>query len=196
MELLAMIAVLIAFYFIAKAARRKRPGDTIKGWARVTDADGIKVRGYTVRLAALDAPEWNQPAKHRFRFWFNHGKRVQVAVEGFDRYGRVLGTVSRRGRDVGEWLVRSGHAIACYDSRYKAAEREARSERRGMWGYDQVYDPRAWRSGKRQAGKPVGIDQTSERGFIRAMRLSSAERRAAARSAMECCESASSSIWM
>ena len=40
MELLAVIAVLIAFYVIAEAvrrARRKRPGDTIKGWARVTD---------------------------------------------------------------------------------------------------------------------------------------------------------------
>ena len=74
---------------------------------------------------------------------------MQVAVEGFDRYGRVLGTVSRRGQEVGEWLVRSGYAIACYDSRYKAAESEARSERRGMWGYKEVYDPRAWRSGKR-----------------------------------------------
>ena len=165
MELLAMIAVLIAFYLIAKAARRarrKRPGDTIKGRARVTDGDGIKVRGYSVRLAGLDAPEWNQPAKHRFGFWFNHGKRVkralkrevggkrvQVAVEGFDRYGRVLGTVSCRGRDVGEWLVRSGHAIACFDNRYKAVEYEARSERRGMWGYKQAIDPREWRSGKR-----------------------------------------------
>ena len=158
MELLAMIAVLIAFYLIARAARRKRPGDTISGRAKVTDGDGIKVRGYTVRLAGLDAPEWNQPAKHRIGFWFNHGKRVkramkrevggkrvQVVVEGFDRYGRVLGTVSCRGRDVGEWLVRSGHAIACFDNRYKAAERAAISERCGMWGYDQAIDPRAWR---------------------------------------------------
>ncbi len=113
-----MIAVLVAFYWIGKRRRRKRRGDTIKGWARVTDGDGIKVRGYNVRLAGLDAPEWNQPAKNRFGFWFNHGKRVKralqrqvggrrvrVAVEGFDRYGRVLGTVSCRGSDVGEWLV-------------------------------------------------------------------------------------------
>ena len=161
MELLAMIAILIAFYLIGKRVRRKRPGDTIKGWARVTDADGIKVRGYTVRLAGLDAPEWNQPAKHRFGFWFNHGKRVKralkrqvggrrvrVAVEGLDRYGRVLGTVSCRGSDVGEWLVRSGHAISCFDNRYKAVESEAKRERRGMWGYDQAIDPRAWRRGK------------------------------------------------
>ncbi|MCY4585708.1 MAG: hypothetical protein OXB98_06670 [Bryobacterales bacterium] len=47
-----------------------------------------------------------------------------------------------------EWLVRSGHAIACFDNRYKAVESEAKRERRGMWGYDQAIDPRAWRRGK------------------------------------------------
>ena len=158
LELLLLIAVLIAFYLIAGRVRRKRPGDTITGRAYVTDGDGIKVAGYRVRLAALDAPEWNQPAKHHYGFWFNHGKRVkgalireiggrrvQVQTEGFDRYGRVLGTVSCRGHDVGEWLVRSGHAIACFDSRYQDAESAAKSERRGMWGYKEAYDPRAWR---------------------------------------------------
>ena len=158
MELLAIAVAAIVLMYLAGRRPRKRRGDMIKGWAKVTDGDGIKVKGYRVRLAGLDAPEWNQPAKHRIGFWFNHGKRVkralrreiggrrvQVRVEGFDRYGRVLGTVSCRGRDVGEWLVRSGHAIACFDSRYREAEREARSESRGMWGYEQAYDPRAWR---------------------------------------------------
>ena len=158
MELLAFAVAAILLLYLLKGRSKKRPGDTIKGWAKVTDGDGIKVKGYTVRLAGLDAPEWNQPAQHRIGFWFNHGKRVkralsrelafrrvQVRVEGYDRYGRVLGTVVCRGMDVGEWLVRSGHAIAAFDGRYRAAEREARSERRGMWGYGQAYDPRAWR---------------------------------------------------
>ena len=162
MEYLAIVALLIALYLIGKRRRRKQPGDTIRGWAKVTDADGIKVKGYKVRLAGLDSPEWDQPAKHRWGFWFNHGKRVKralqahvggrrvrVTVEGFDRYGRVLGTVSCRGADVGEWLVRSGHAIACFDSRYKDAEREAKGERRGMWGYRERIDPREWRRKRR-----------------------------------------------
>ena len=157
-EVFALAVAAIVLLYLLGGCSKKRPGDTIQGWAKVTDGDGIKVKGYRVRLAGLDAPEWNQPAQHRYGFWFNHGKwvkralsrelagrRVQVKVEGYDRYDRVLGTVSCRGRDVGEWLVRSGHAIACFDSRYKAAESEARSERRGMWGYDQAYDPRAWR---------------------------------------------------
>lgn len=50
---------------------------TASGRAKVTDGDGIKVRGYCVRLAGLDAPEWNQTAKHRFGFCFNQGKRVK-----------------------------------------------------------------------------------------------------------------------
>ena len=73
-----------------------------QGMAKVTDDDGIKVKGYTVRLAGFDSPEWNQKTKYRFGFWFNHGKRVKralsfelagrrvdVRVEGYDRYGRI-----------------------------------------------------------------------------------------------------------
>lgn len=123
----------------------------------MTDADGIKVKGYMLRLAGLDAPEWNRPAKHRWGFWFSHGKRVKRAleahagvrrvrltVEGFDRYGRLLAAVSCRGVDAGERLVRSVHAITCFDNRCKDAERAARSERSGMWGYGEVIDPREW----------------------------------------------------
>ena len=109
-----LAAAAIVLPYLAGRRPRKRPGDVIKGGAKMTDGDGVKVKGYTVRLAGLDAPEWNQPAKHRFGFWFNHGKRVkralsreragrrvQVKVEGYERYGRLLGTVSCRGMDAG-----------------------------------------------------------------------------------------------
>ena len=76
-------------------------------------------------------------------------KYVQVKVEGYDQYGRALGTVTCKGKDVGEWLVREGHAIAAYSDRYKHIEREARSEKRGMWGHAANIDPRAWRHRKK-----------------------------------------------
>ena len=76
------------------------------------------------------------------------GKRVQVTVKGYDKHGRVLGTVTCDGKDVGEWLVRNGHAIAAYGDKYKYIEREARSASRGMWEYAEVFDPRAWRHKK------------------------------------------------
>ena len=128
MELIAVAVALIVLLYLAGRSPRKRRGDVIKGWAKVTDGDGVRVKGYAVRLAGL---------------------RVQVRVEGYDRYGRVIGTVSCRGRDVDEWLVRCGHAISCFDSRYKAAEREAIREKQGMRGYDQAFDPRDWRRGRR-----------------------------------------------
>ena len=148
--------------------RRRRPrnrvswpvysGETITGKAYVTDGDGITVSGYAIRLTGLDAPEWGQVARHQHGYWFNHGKRVksalinaiggkyvQVAVEGYDKYGRVLGSVTCDGKDVGAWLVQNGYAISAYGDQYKDIEREARLARRGLWGHVETHDPRAWR---------------------------------------------------
>ena len=141
-----------------RAHRVESPARTISGKAYVTDGDGVRVAGQEVRLAGLDAPEWDQKAKHRDGYWFNHGKRVKsalireiggkhvhVSVEGVDKFGRLLGTVTCRGRDIGEWLVREGHAIAAYGDRYQHVQREARKAKRGMWGHAYNFDPRAHR---------------------------------------------------
>ena len=154
---IAFIAVRVLVRFF-RGFRGLRPGDTIIGRAYVTDGDGLRVSGYNIRIASLDAAEWDQMARHQDGYWFNHGKRVKstliqsiggkhvrVTVEGHDKYGRVLGSVTCNGKDVGEWLVRNGHAIAASGDKYKYIEREARSASRGMWGYAEVFDPRAWR---------------------------------------------------
>ena len=159
MEALALLAIaVICFLFLFKGLFKKRPGGTITGKAYVTDGDGIRVSGYTIRLANLDAPEWGQLGKHQHGYWFNHGKRVKssliqaiggkyvrVTVERYDKYGRVVGSVTCNGKDVGTWLVRNGHAISAYGDKYKHIERAARKARRGMWGLAEAYDPRTWR---------------------------------------------------
>lgn len=132
-------------------------GTIIAGKARVTDGDGIKVSGHTIRLAGLDAPEWDQKAKNKDGYWYNEGLRakselngriggkpVEVQVYNTDKYGRLVGTVLYEDKDVGEWLVRQGYAIAAYGDQYKHAEAEARRAQRGRWGDAVVYDPRAW----------------------------------------------------
>ena len=139
-------------------AQAAPPRPIIAGKAYVIDGDTIKVSGRTIRLSGLDAPEVDQVAKHEHGYWFKQGSRVKselfrkiggkhvrVLVEGTDKYGRVLGTVLYEDRDVGEWLVRKGYAIAAYGEQYKHVEAEARRARRGMWGHAEVYDPRAWR---------------------------------------------------
>ena len=152
------ILLIIGIYLVFRRLFKKRSRGTITGKAYVTDADGIRVSGYDIRLAGLDAPEWDQWAKHEHGYWFNHGKRVKseliraiggkrvrVTVERYDKYGRIVGTVLCDGKDVGAWLVRNGYAISAYGNQYKRIEREARIARRGLWGHTLTYDPRAWR---------------------------------------------------
>ena len=144
------------------------PTGTITGKAYVTDGDGIRVARAEVRLAGLDAPEWDQKAKHQDGYWFNHGryvksaliqkvggKHVSVAVEGVDKFGRVVGTVTCDGRDIGEWMVREGLAIAAYHGRYRQIEQGAREARRGMWAHAYNFDPRAHRHRERRRIDPV-----------------------------------------
>ena len=151
-------AVAIGCLVLKKPFRKRSRSGLITGKAYVTDGDGIRVSGQEVRFAGLDAPEWDQVAKHQDGYWFRHGKRVksalirkiggkhvQVTVEDYDKFGRAVGTVSRNGKDIGEWLVREGHAIAAYSDRYKHAERKARKAQRGMWGHAVNIDPREWR---------------------------------------------------
>lgn len=130
---------------------------TISGRASVGDGDGILVSGQRVRFVGLDVPRWGQVARGRDGYWFNHGrhvkkalerliegKSVHVKVEDYDAYGRAVGIVTCNGEDVGEWLVREGHATVASGARYKHVEQEARGTRRGMWDHEVGIDPRAW----------------------------------------------------
>ena len=157
------VLIIAADYLLVRWLFKKRPRRLhrtrrLTGKAYVTDGDGIRVSGKEVRFAGLDAPEWDQVARHRDGYWFNHGKRVKsaliqrvggklvhVTVEDYDKFGRAVGTVTCDGEDIGEWLVREGHARALYSERYKQVELDARSAGRGMWGHAVNIDPRAWR---------------------------------------------------
>jgi endonuclease YncB( thermonuclease family) len=68
--------------------------------------------------------------------------QVHVVFDDFllDRSGRVLAYLEADGQDVGQLLVEHGHLVTytrypfSREARYQAAEAEARSERRGLWG--------------------------------------------------------------
>ncbi|MCY4547659.1 MAG: thermonuclease family protein [Defluviicoccus sp.] len=136
-----------------RALPAERAGDTILGRAFVTDGGGVRVAGREIRIAGLDAAEPDREATRRDGDRFGHGKQarsalireiggeqVRVSVEGRDAFGRLLGSVTRDGRDIGGWLVREGHAIA-RGGRYERAEREARETGRGMWAQARDLDP-------------------------------------------------------
>ncbi len=173
MEIIAALAI-VALVFMVMGSRganrnargfsktnrppKKRVGSTITGRAFVIDGDTIRVARHTVRLAGLDAPEEDQVAIHQHGYVFKQGKRVkhsliraiggkrvEVKVEGYDRYERVVGNVMCDGKDVGEWLVLNGYAVAAFGDQYKHIEREARLARRGLWGHAKTHHPAAWR---------------------------------------------------
>lgn len=90
----------------------------------VTDGDTVVVEGGTrVRLIGIDTPERGQCGFHEASDALEAliGGRPVVLVPGArddrDRYGRVLRYLDVDGRDLNLEMIRSGHAIARYDSR-------------------------------------------------------------------------------
>ena len=139
------------------------------GGTRVTviDGDSLRAGDENIRLVGIDAPElfqtcrdanggeWQcgRAAKARLAALLSQGA-VACAPRGRDRYGRTL-AVCAAGEvaDIGEALVREGHAVSFdgFSSGYAAAEREAREGRRGLWRGD-FERPQDWRRRHPRAG--------------------------------------------
>lgn len=119
--LLAGLPALIATLLAQPQATQQPAPDPIT----VIDGDTIEWRGQRVRLLGYDTPEIGQAkcaderqlgeaAKWRLEFliW---GGGAEVTLSGRrDRYGRELGRLIVRGRDVADILIREGLARA-YD---------------------------------------------------------------------------------
>lgn len=121
--------------------------------ARVVDGDTVELDdGTTVRYLGVDAPErhgrrglaecFALEATKRNRDLVE-GKRVRLGrdVSDTDRYGRRLRYVYVNSRLVNEVLLTEGYARSLdippdvrYRSRFRSAERAARSAKRGRWG--------------------------------------------------------------
>lgn len=121
-------------------------GDTL--WVRPARGE----RALKVRLQHIDAPEICQPGGPAARRALERlvlGQPVRVVGSLHDDYGRRLARVLRGKRDVGEQLVREGHA---WNSRFRgrrgpyvAAEAQARAERRGLFADARAELPREFR---------------------------------------------------
>ena len=125
----------------------------------VHDGDTLTVlEGTTqikVRLAEIDAPELKQRYGRRATLAIVVrllGRQVAIEPAGKDRYGRILGTVFLGPDSVNLWLVRNGWAWR-YD-RYsksdilRAAQDDAKKERKGLWSDSSPVEPWEWRRKK------------------------------------------------
>ena len=157
--------------------------ETVRGPIRVIDADTIDVgASATVRLIGIDAAEMGQTCRRpsgdtvdcgqlategavrRFA-----GQIATCAVEGRDRYDRILATCRAEGVDIGAELVRTGLARTYRDdATYAAEEKEAVLFDRGLWAYE-MEDPSVWRAamrGRRTTTADTGPDGCRIKGNI------------------------------
>lgn len=151
-----LFAIFAAFAVLATEAS----AETISGRARVTDGDTIVVRGTSIRLEGIDAPETDQicisasgrnfPCGLRARAALMRliaGRAVDCEIIGIDRYRRRLAFCAAGGDDINSGMVTSGWALAFrrYSMMYVRDEEGARDRSDGLWAGSFIA-PWEWRS--------------------------------------------------
>lgn len=155
----ALVAAALACVAAPAEARRPAPparASETRAVVRAVDGDTLVLDGgEKLRLLGIDAPEtertrrktgpecFGREASDRVRA-LTVGRRVRLEFEPGetrDRYGRTLAWVRLEdGSLLNEALVRDGYARAYRRmprsrlAAFEAAEREAKSARRGLWG--------------------------------------------------------------
>lgn len=156
---LVMIAALAILTHLMRAPPRT-PGEPVTGHARVIDGDSLEVAGVSVRLFGIDAPERDQDCRDGAGKTYSCGRSAQralaAAIAGravtctpvdVDQYKRDVSVCTADNVDLGEAMVRGGHALDYTRhsrGRYAAAEQEAREARRGLWA-GSFERPATWR---------------------------------------------------
>ncbi len=126
--------------------RKVHDGDTVT----VADEKGHVEK---IRLADIDAPEYQQPygqiARNRLSQKLNHVS-FQVQSRGRDQYGRLLATLWVNGRSINRELVAEG--LAWVFDRYSPpadlliAQEQAKKAQIGLWGASNPIRPATWRA--------------------------------------------------
>jgi micrococcal nuclease len=126
--------------------------------SHVTDGDTVWVRPVSggppqqVRIEGIDAPEICQAYGQRSRDALAARvlrKKVTLTTRGQDDYRRTIARIQLGRKDVGAWLVSSGHAWS-YRFRqdrgpYARQETRARSRHLGLWAEAGAQAPRDFR---------------------------------------------------
>ena len=121
----------------------------LAGEARAVDGDTLDLAGQRVRLFGVDAPEKRQTCEDEDRQTYACGREAQRALAWLirhsevtcetekkrDIYRRVLATCWVDGIDIGEWMVRRGHALAyiAYSRKYLNDQVRAETLQIGVW---------------------------------------------------------------
>jgi endonuclease YncB( thermonuclease family) len=133
------------------------------GQASVIDGDTIEIAVTRFRLHGIDAPESGQMCQDARGRDYRCGQKSAFALADWigrttvsckprdtDRYGRVVAVCRVRGKDMNQWMVQQGWAVAYrdYSQDYVPDELTARRVRAGIWSGTFVL-PSDWRRGQR-----------------------------------------------
>ncbi|PJZ39968.1 hypothetical protein CH370_18770 [Leptospira kmetyi] len=126
---------------------------------KVSDGDTLTVLSdqteYKIRLNGIDAPEkaqnFGRIAKNALsRLVFK--KRVEVQLQGRDKYRRYLGTVYFNGKEINLEMIKLGFAWHykkySNDENYARAEEIAKSKSIGLWSQESPVPPWEYRRNK------------------------------------------------
>lgn len=156
----ALGAALAGGAFAAKPAAPRKAQPPVEGTVvRVVDGDTLVVAPaeagrapITVRVEGIDAPEICQPHGAEAKQAMSEmvlQQPVKLVAKAHDEHGRMLARVMKGELDVGDRLVRDGHA---WSHRYKwdkgpyvAEERMAATLKRGLHGAGGAVMPREFR---------------------------------------------------
>jgi endonuclease YncB( thermonuclease family) len=111
---------------------------------------------YKIRLHGIDAPEKGQDFGNRSKQALGNliaGKDVEVQDRGKDRYGRTIGMVFLKGKNINEEMLRQGMAwhFLKYDKnpRWSELEGATREAHVGLWSQPGAVAPWDWRKAKK-----------------------------------------------
>jgi endonuclease YncB( thermonuclease family) len=127
-------------------------GDTI------TILDDLDKGTFRIRLDKIDAPEKGQAFGDKAKQHLSSlvfGRQVSVRFKGIDRYGRISGIIYLDDTEINLAMVQSGYAwhYSYYDKTpaYIEAEKQARTEKKGLWENPDPINPYQFRKHKKSS---------------------------------------------
>ena len=147
----------IILFFFSFSFSYSADTKSISGKTDVIDGDTIKIKGQSIRLVGIDAPEKKQLCKKPYLslFIFTFSKSYQCGEtstsslkkfinnqiilckieEKKDFFKRYLGTCFKGKSNINSWLVKNGHALAFrkYSKKYLNEELYAKNNKIGLW---------------------------------------------------------------
>lgn len=131
---------------------------------RVIDGDSLALGKLRIRLQGIDAPELKQECldiqsnklykcgevAKNYLIRLIDQRKIKCTNEGFDRYQRQLAYCHVGNTNLNQEMIRSGNAVAYskYDKSFTKEEKEAKSNKKGIWGSKFDY-PDKWRKNRK-----------------------------------------------